>query len=102
MCYALLGSCIGTRRKDTEIAIDLQAVGVDDRPAECIGQLQRERRFAAGRRAGDDEDRLLLVAGRLSGVGGLMSMVLTLIAGPRAKPRLPRLVPVIAKALRIH
>ncbi len=56
VCGALFGSGIGTRRQDAEIAVDLQAVGVDDGAAECIRQLEGERRFAACRRTGDDED----------------------------------------------
>jgi len=39
---ALFGGGIGTRRQDAEIAVDLQAVGVDDGAAEYIRQLDRE------------------------------------------------------------
>jgi hypothetical protein len=56
MGRAPLGSAVGTRRQDAEIAIDLQAVGIDDGSAECIRQLERESRFAARGGTGDDED----------------------------------------------
>ena len=39
---ALFGGGIWTRRQDAEIAVDLQAVGVDDGAAEYIRQLDRE------------------------------------------------------------
>ncbi|HEY1433161.1 MAG TPA: phosphoserine phosphatase SerB, partial [Stellaceae bacterium] len=77
-----------------------------DGAVEGLGQFQRERRFTARRRAGNDEDRRL-VAGRLvsnapSGVGRRgMAMVLTLIAGPGARPGMPGLVRVIAEALQV-
>ena len=107
---AVFGSGIGTRRQDAEIAIDLQAVGVDDGAAECIRQLDREPRFAARRRTSDDEDggRAVtacggrLVAGACSGVGRRrMEMVLTLIAGLYGRASLPHLASTIAGALGI-
>jgi phosphoserine phosphatase len=108
MRRALLGSTVGTRRQDAEIAIDLQAVGVDDGPAERVRQLERKRRFATRGRTGDDQDgRLLvricarrLVASMPSGVGGRsMRMVLTLIAGVAGRSSLPRIASGIAEAL---
>ena len=106
----LFGSRVGSRRQDAEIAIDLPAVGVDDGAAEGLGELERESRFAARGRTGDDEDGrgvLTACAGRLvasafSGVGGrLMGMVLTLIAGLRGRSSLPSLAPAVAAVLGI-
>ena len=51
---------VGARAQDPQIAIDLLAVGVDDGAAERRRQFERQRRFAAGRRPGDDDDRLVL------------------------------------------
>src|SRR4029077_16712469 len=85
--------------------------GVDDGAAECVRQLDRERRFAARRRPGDDEDGRCvaaacggrLLAGAFSGVGGrLMEMVVTLIAGPFGRASLPHLASTIAAALGIE
>jgi hypothetical protein len=39
------------RRDDAEIAIDLHGIGVDDNAAKPFGYSQRQRRFAAGGRA---------------------------------------------------
>jgi phosphoserine phosphatase len=108
---ALFSSGIGTRRQDAEITVNLQTVGVYDGAAECVRQLDRERRFAARGRTGDDEDGRpafaayggQLVVGACSGVGRrLMEMVLTLIAGPYGRASLPRLALTIAGALGIE
>ena len=44
-----------TRRQHTQFAINLHRVGVDDRAAQPFGDFQRQRRFPAGGRAGDDQ-----------------------------------------------
>ena len=96
---------VGPRRQYPKIVIALQAVGVDDRAAQCSGQFERERRFSTGRRSGDDEDRRhpapasasALVGGPTSGVGGqAMRMVLTLIAGVRGRQSLACLADAVA------
>jgi phosphoserine phosphatase len=98
---------IGPRRQYPEIAIDLQAVGIDDRTAIQVGQFERERRFAARRRSGDDKDRdarraSLLVTGPTAGVvGPFMTMVLTLIASAHGRQSLPHLAGAIAEATGI-
>lgn len=105
-----LGGLVGTRRQNAEIAIALQAVGIDDNAAQDVRQIESECRFPARRRTGDGEDRrrtatpgaTRLVTGTVGGVGrGPMNMVLTLIAGAHGASRLPRLVAVIAGALGI-
>jgi phosphoserine phosphatase len=110
MRHPLFGRGVGPRGQDSQIAIDLPAVGIYDGSAEGVCQLQREPRFAARGRTGDDEDgwrrapgyRGRLVAAALSGVARpLMSMVLTLIAGVRGRSSLPLLAPTIAATLGI-
>lgn len=102
--YSRLRRLVGPRRQYPKIAIDLQAVGVDDRTAVSVGQFERKRRFAARRRSRYDNDRgsrlaSLLVARRTAGVGGRsMTMVLTLIAGTRGRQNLPRLASAVASA----
>ena len=49
---------VRTRGQDVQVAVALQAVGIDDRAVQGLRQRQGERRFAACGRAGDDEDRL--------------------------------------------
>jgi len=46
----------GSRTEDTQISIDLQAVGINDSAAVMLGQRQRQRRFSAGGRPGDDDN----------------------------------------------
>jgi phosphoserine phosphatase len=43
-----------------QVAIDLLAVGIDDDAVEFLGERQRQRRFAARRRPGDDRDFMRL------------------------------------------
>jgi hypothetical protein len=43
MRHPLFGGRIGTRRQNAQIAIALQAVGIDDGPLEGLRQLQRKR-----------------------------------------------------------
>jgi hypothetical protein len=43
-------------RQDAQIAIGLQAVGIDDRASERRRQFERQRRFAARCRPGDQDD----------------------------------------------
>jgi phosphoserine phosphatase len=101
MRRSLFGVRVGTRRQQAEIAIDLPAVRIDDGSAEGLRQLERERRFAARGRTGDDEDGRL-VAGAASGVGRRpMEMVLTLIAGPRGRSSLARLAAMIAEGMQV-
>ena len=57
MRYSGLRRLVGPRRQYPKIAINLQAIGVDDRAAVWIGQFERERGFAARRRSDDDDDR---------------------------------------------
>ena len=45
----------GARGEDPEIAIDLHRVGVDDHPAKPLGELERDGRLAARRRARDKQ-----------------------------------------------
>src|SRR5207245_9564307 len=80
-----LDRLLGTRRQYAEIAIALEAVGIDDDASQHVRQLQCQRRLSARRRTGDDENRRStatplanrLVTERIGGVGrGLMSMVL--------------------------
>jgi phosphoserine phosphatase len=106
----LLCGRVGPRRQDTEIAIDLPAVGIYDGSVEDVRQLQREYRFAACGRTGDDEHGWRggagcpsrLVARELSGVGRVpVEMVLTLIAGVRGRSRLPRIAQRVAAILGI-
>src|SRR5437762_417894 len=47
----------GPRRQDRQFAINLHAAGVDDRAIEFAGNGQGESRFAARRRACDDDER---------------------------------------------
>src|SRR5712671_3462232 len=105
-----LGGLVGPCRQYAEIAIALQAVGIDDDAAQNNRQFERERRLPARRRTGDDEDRRRtatphasrLVTGTTGGVGrGSMSMVLTLIAGAHGASGLPGLVAAIADAVGI-
>jgi len=106
----LLCGRVGPRRQDTEIAIDLPAVGIYDGSVEDVRQLQREYRFAACGRTSDDEHGWRggpgcpnrLVAMELSGVGRVpVEMVLTLIAGVRDRSRLPLIAPRVAATLGI-
>jgi len=90
---------VGTGRKDAQIAIDLHAVGVDDDAAEYVGQLQRQRRFAARGRSGDGQDRRLAASGIAVVRPGPMELVVTLIAGAGGRRRLPGVAAAIAKAL---
>ena len=100
---------VGTRRQDPEIAIGLLAVGVDDRAVQAVRQLERECRFAARGRTGDDENRCRIRAcsGRLvarpsSGVGRVpMGMVLTLIAGLHGRSQLRHHARAIGVALGV-
>jgi hypothetical protein len=74
----LFSNRVRTCGQYAQIAIALQAVGVDDRAAQGIRQLECERGFAARRRTGNDEDRGrvirphadLLEVGRIGGIGG--------------------------------
>ena len=43
------------RGDDAQIAIDLHRVGIDHDAAEFFGEPQRQRRFSAGGRAGDED-----------------------------------------------
>ena len=87
-----------TRGQDAQIAVQLDAVGIDDQAVERRGQFERKSRFAARGRTGDDNDRRLLASIPGDGVGRVMELVLTLIAGP-ASAALPALVADIARAL---
>ena len=103
----LLRRLVGPRRQDAEIAITLQAVGIDNDAAEAVRQFERERRFAARCRTRYDKDR-----GRVSGlstsrvvrgaIGGIerrpMDTVLTLIARPHGASDLAHLVAAIVDA----
>jgi phosphoserine phosphatase len=95
----LLGRSLGARGQDAQIAVDLHAVGVDDGAAECVCQLQRQRRFAARGRAGDDQDGRLVASAAPGVRPGLMGMVVTLIAGAGGRARLLRLALATAEAL---
>jgi hypothetical protein len=44
-----------TRREDTQFGIYLHRICIDDRPTEAFGDFERERGFAAGRGAGDQQ-----------------------------------------------
>ncbi len=43
------------RGEHAQLAVHLHGVGIDDRAAQALGQLQRQRRLAACGRAGDDQ-----------------------------------------------
>jgi hypothetical protein len=43
------------RRDDAQVAIDLHRIGVDDDAAEFFRQRHRQRRFATGGWAGDED-----------------------------------------------
>jgi phosphoserine phosphatase len=110
MWRPLFGGRIRSRGQDSQIAIDLLAVGIDNGSIEGVRQLDRKCRFAASRWPGNDKDRGdgatvcggRLVAKALSGVGRLlMEMVLTLIAGVSGRSSLPRLASEVAAALGI-
>ena len=45
-----------TRRDDAQVAVDLHGIGVNDDTAQLFGQRQRQRRFAARRRTGNEDD----------------------------------------------
>jgi phosphoserine phosphatase len=90
--------CVGPRRQDAQIPIQLNAVGVDDDAVERLGQRQRQRRFAARRRPGDDDDWRILARIAGDGVGRVMELVLTLIAGG-AEAALSGLATSLARAL---
>jgi phosphoserine phosphatase len=101
---------VGPRCQYPKIVIALQAVGIDDRAAQRIGQFERERRFAARRGAGDNKDggRTIgagaspLVTRSTGAVGGRsMTMVLTLIAGVGRRQTLPHLADAVAGAVGI-
>ena len=81
MRRARLGRRIGPGRQYLEVMIELLTIGVDDRAAVGLGQVKRQTGFAAGGRAGDDDD------GRFAGVRRL-DLVVTLIAGPGAEAAL--------------
>ena len=108
MRHPPLGALIGTRGQDAEIAIALQAVGIDDDASQTVCQLESECGFSAGRRTSDDEDRgPARLANRLvtRTIGGVrrrpMKMVLTLIAGSHRASDLLRLVPAVTDAAGI-
>ena len=44
------------RRDNAQVAIDLHRIGVDDHAAELFGKPERQRRFAARRRPGNEDD----------------------------------------------
>ncbi len=96
MRSARQGSRIGTRGKDAQVVVQLDGVSIDDDTVECRGQFEREGRLAARRRAGDDNDRRLLASIPNDGVGRVMELVLTLIAGA-ADAGLPALAADIAR-----
>src|SRR5690606_3562823 len=50
-------------REDRQVAVELGAVGIDDRPAALLGELQGQRRLAARRRTGNEGDRRLVDLG---------------------------------------
>jgi hypothetical protein len=52
-----------SRGENAQVAIRLQRVGVDDRAAVVFGQRQREGRFPARGRPGDDDDGVLVQLG---------------------------------------
>jgi hypothetical protein len=55
---SLFGRC-RLRRQDRESVIGLHGIGIDHRAAMPLGERERQRRLAAGRRAGDDDDALI-------------------------------------------
>ena len=50
-------AALGRAVRTLQVGVDLHRVGVDDRSAEPLGELQRDRRLAARRRAGDRRPR---------------------------------------------
>jgi hypothetical protein len=68
--------------QDPQIPVDLHRIGVDDDRPEPLGERQRRRRFAARRRAGDEE-RPLHWIGPISGRVTSSVLVVTLAADRR-------------------
>ena len=95
------GDGIGPGGQDAQVAIALQAVGIDDDAAEIGGKGEGEPRFSARRRPGDDDDGRR----RLVGFAGFaicrraVRIALTLIAGPAGRAALPGIAIAIAEAL---
>jgi len=45
----------GPRGNDSQVAIDLHGIGIDDAAAKRFGEPERQRRLAAGSRPGDQD-----------------------------------------------
>src|SRR5258708_38512142 len=97
MRYARFRRGVGACGDDAKIAIDLLAVGIDDRAVEAFGECERQSGFAARGRAGDDDDRCGVRTGFHR--GDMVSLVLTMIAGRGSEAALPDCAAAVSAAL---
>ena len=67
------------RGDDTQIAVHLHGIGIDDRAAELFGKLERQRRLAAGGRPGNQDGGWFL--------HGLEAARVPLVQSPRRRLR---------------